>query len=114
MTDGARHEAPVFRVARVDGLHRFLEGRALDRALDPAAVVGLGCDQQRCECFHRLMMAVGLPLSMRAASINASGDYADAVAKRRRSVRLAKDVMSGSPLQCFLSGACYGWSFVSY
>ena len=61
MRNRARHEAPVFRVAGLDGLHRFLEGRALDRALDPAAVVGGRCDEQRCERYHAM-----LPRSMRA------------------------------------------------
>ena len=46
--DAAGDEAPVFRVARINGVGRLLEGRALDRALDPAAVVGGRCDEQPC------------------------------------------------------------------
>ena len=48
MRHAAGHKAPVFRVARINGVGRLLEGRALDRALDPAAVVGGRCDEQPC------------------------------------------------------------------
>ena len=57
MRHAAGDEAPMFRVARINRVGRLLEGRALDRALDPAAVVGLGSDEQRCERYHAIIDA---------------------------------------------------------
>ena len=54
----AGHEAPVFCVARINRVGRLLEGRAFQTALDPAAVVGLGSDEQRCERYHAIIDAV--------------------------------------------------------
>ena len=53
----AGDEATVFRVAGVNRVGRLLEGRSFQAALDPAAVVGGRCDEQRCERYHAIIDA---------------------------------------------------------
>ena len=91
-----RPRSTVFRVAGLDGLQRFLEGRALDRALDPAAASAAAATSSAASALivHDRLPLSMLPLSMRVGTTLTLWPNADD--------QCASSCNGGQPLQCFL------------